>query len=133
MKEGSRANALLIELLLVILFFMLSAMTLVKIFGGAKLKSLEAQAMNHALQQSQNVAETLYGAGDSEAALEEMGFRQDGESWVIDGEGYQLRVTAETEETDAGSLLTHKITGIMGEKEMFTLPESRYIPREVTP
>ena len=37
MKEGSRANALLVELLLVIFFFMLSAAILVQVFADAKL------------------------------------------------------------------------------------------------
>ena len=39
MKEGGRANALLVELLLVIFFFMISAAILVQVFADAKLKS----------------------------------------------------------------------------------------------
>ena len=40
MREGGRANALLVELLLVILFFMLSATTIVELFAGAKHKTV---------------------------------------------------------------------------------------------
>ena len=42
MKEGSRANALLVELLLVIFFFMIAAAILVQVFADAKLKSRTA-------------------------------------------------------------------------------------------
>ena len=49
MREGHRANALLVELLLVILFFMLGSTTLVQIFADAKHKSMQARAMNVAI------------------------------------------------------------------------------------
>ena len=39
MKESGRANALLVELLLVIFFFMISAAILVQVYADAKLKS----------------------------------------------------------------------------------------------
>lgn len=133
MKEGSRANALLIELLLVILFFMLTAMTLVKIFGGAKVKSIEADSLNHALQQAQNISELLYGSEDPEKTLEQFGFTKDGDAWILEEEKYQLKVVPETEETKAGTLLTHKVSALFGDQEMFVLPESRYLPGEVAP
>ena len=43
MREGSRANALLVELLLVILFFMLGASVLVQVFASSRHKSIQAR------------------------------------------------------------------------------------------
>ena len=43
-RESSRANALLVELLLVIFFFMISAAILVQLFANARHKSIEAKA-----------------------------------------------------------------------------------------
>ena len=49
MKHSNRANSLLLELLLVILFFMLASVTLVEMFGAARGKSNEARAIGSAL------------------------------------------------------------------------------------
>ena len=59
MREGSRANALLVELLLVIFFFMVSAAILAQVFADAKLKSRTAHATNAAMLEAQNIAEDL--------------------------------------------------------------------------
>ena len=67
MKEGSRANALLVELLLVIFFFMISAAILVQVFADAKLKSRTAHATNASMLEAQNIAEDLYAAEDPDA------------------------------------------------------------------
>ena len=69
MREGGRANALLVELLLVILFFMLSATTIVELFAGAKHKTVQARATSEAIMEAQNIADDLYGADDPDAVL----------------------------------------------------------------
>lgn len=133
MKEGSRANALLVELLLVIFFFMISAAILVQVYADAKLKSKTAHATNFSMLEAQNVAEDLYSAEDPDAVLAEYGFTADGEGWTVEKDGYQLKVTLKLEETDAGTLRTYSISGIEGDKTLITLPSTRYIPKEVSP
>ena len=133
MKEGSRANALLVELLLVIFFFMISAAILVQVYADAKLKSKTAHATNFSMLEAQNVAEDLYSAEDPDAVLAEYGFTADGEGWTVEKDGYQLRVTLKEEETDAGTLRTYSISGLEGDKTLITLPSTRYIPKEVSP
>ena len=59
MKERSRANTLLIELLLVIFFFMCSAGILVQVFANAKLKSKEAHVINASMLEAEKIAEEL--------------------------------------------------------------------------
>lgn len=133
MKEGSRANALLVELLLVIFFFMLSAAILVQVFADAKLKSRTAHATNYSMLEAQNIAEDLYASDDPDAVLAEYGFASEDGGWVLQKEGYLLKVTFREEETASGILRTYDIAGIEGDKILLTLPSTRYIPKEVSP
>jgi hypothetical protein len=132
-KEGGRANALLVELLLVIFFFMISAAILAQVFADAKLKSRTAAATNSAMLEGQNIAEDLYGADDPEAVLKEYGFTSEGDVWILEQKGYTLKVTPKIEETDSGTLRTYEVAGIEGEKTLITLPSTRFIPKEVSP
>ncbi len=133
MKEGSRANALLVELLLVIFFFMLAASVLVQVFADAKLKSRTAHATNASMLEAQNVAEDLYASDDPETVLSSYGFESRDGVWVLGKEGYELRVTMRSEETDSGLLRTYDVSGVEGDKTLLTLPSTRFIPKEVTP
>ena len=133
MKEGSRANALLVELLLVIFFFMLSAAILVQVYADAKLKSRTAHATNYSMLEAQNIAEDLYAAEDPDAVLAEYGFEVADDGWTLQKEGYLLKVTFREEQTEGGTLRTYDISGIEGDKTLLTLPSTRYIPKEVSP
>ena len=133
MREGGRANALLVELLLVIFFFMIAAAVLAQVYADAKLKSRTAQATNAAMLESQNIAEDLYGTDDPEAVLAEYGFTGRDGVWVLEKKGYILQVTPKSEETEAGTLRTYEVAGIEGDKTLITLPSTRYIPKEVSP
>ena len=133
MKEGSRANALLVELLLVIFFFMLGATTLVELFAGAKHKTLQARAMNTAVMEAENIADDLYGADDPDAVLTALGFTKENDVWTKTGKEYTLTVTQSEEATDAGALRIFKINGTGDGVDLFTLPSTRYIPKEVSP
>ena len=133
MKEGGRANALLVELLLVIFFFMISAAILAQVFADAKLKSRTAQATNSAMLEGQNIAEDLYGTDDPEALLAAYGFVSRDNVWVLEKKGYTLQVTPKTEETDTGMLRIYEVAGIEGDKTLITLPSTRFIPKEVSP
>ena len=133
MKEGSRANALLVELLLVIFFFMISAAILVQMFADARLKSRTAHATNASMLEAENIADELYAAKDPDAVLADYGFTAEDGGWVLQKDGYLLKVTLREEETEAGTLRTYDVSGIEGEKTLLTLPSSRYIPKEVSP
>ena len=133
MKEGSRANALLVELLLVIFFFMISAAILVQVFADAKLKSKTARVTNFSMLEAQNIAEDLYATDDPEAVLSEYGFTAEGDGWILKKDGYDLQVSLKTEETDAGTLRTYSVSGVEKDKVLLTLPSTRYIPKEVSP
>ena len=133
MREGRRANALLVELLLVILFFMLGATILVEIFGDAKHKSLQARATNTAIMEAENVADDLYGADDPDAVLKELGFSEADGIWTLEGKEYTLKVTQKEEDTEAGTLRTFTVSATGDGKDLFSLPSTRYLPKEVSP
>ena len=142
MKEGSRANALLVELLLVIFFFMISAAILVQVFADAKLKSRTAHATNASMLEAQNVAEDLYVTDSPTAVLNGYGFNEKDGVWTLEKDGYLLRVTILEEETDSGILrkcdvsgveVTHDQSGAEKETTLLTIPSTRYIPKEVSP
>ena len=133
MREGSRSNALLIELLLVIFIFMIAAAILVQVFADARKKSMTASATNASMLEAQNIAEELYHADDPDAVLAGYGFTADNGGWVLQKDGYLLKVERREEESEAGILRTYDISGIEGDKTLLTLPSTRYIPKEVSP
>ena len=133
MKNGSRSNALLVELLLVIFFFMISAAILVQVFADAKMKSENAKAMNASMLDAQNIAEDLYASEDPDAVLTSYGFAAENGSWVLEKDGYLLKVTLQAEQTETGELRTYEIAGIRDGNTLLALPSARFIPKEVSP
>ena len=133
MKNGSRANALLMELLIVILFFMFAATTLVQIFGLSRQRSRNAAEAASAVLEAQNIAESLYDAEDPAACLRELGFAEAEGGWLLENEGYTLRVTQENEETEAGLLRTLVVDALVGEEQIVSLPSARYLEKEAAP
>ena len=133
MREGHRANALLVELLLVIFFFMLGATTLVELFANAKHKTLQARATNVAIMEAENIADDLYGAEDPEKVLADLGFMKAEEAWTLETKEYTLTVTEKSEDTESGTLRTFMISGTGDGKDLFSLPSTRYLPKEVSP
>ena len=133
MKEGSRANALLVELLLVIFFFMISAAILVQVFADAKMKSRTAYATNAAMLEAENIAEDLYATETPDEVLAGYGFAEEDGGWMLHRDGYLLKVTLREEETESGILKSYDISGIEGDKTLLTLPSTRFIPKEVSP
>ena len=133
MKNRSRSNTLLIELLLVIFFFMCSAAILVQVFANAKIKCRAAQAINDSMLDAENIAEDLYNTDDPDTVLADYGFTAEDGSWELQKDGYLLKVALKTEETESGTLRSYEVTGVQGERTLITLPSTRFIPREVSP
>ncbi len=131
MKSRNQSNALLIELLIVVLFFALSGTVLLQVFTASSTQSQRASVINEALVAAQNVAERLCAVGTEEEkaveALTDMGFQQDGDSgWEQNRDDYCLRVTMDMEKRDAGQMLQATIEASRGEEILFALPAARY-------
>ena len=136
MKQRSRANALLIELVLVIFFFMLGSTVLVRLFADARHRTIQARATNDSIAVAQNVAEELYGAEDPEEWLAANGFaaaEAADKTWTLADKEYTLYVTETSEETKGGTIRTFTVSSTGDGKQLFTFPSTRYLPKEVSP
>ena len=136
MRNNNRSNVLLVEILIAVLFFMLSATVLVRVFVTARNMTVRSGVESRALAEAQNVADTLYAAEDTEAWLSEQGYVLSHGAWSKDYGEYSLYIEAETENTQAGELwkgrvsafYRHRNTGDARptDEELFTLPCTRY-------
>ncbi len=81
----SKAPFALIEQLVMVLVFALSAALCVQVFILSDRTSSWNEARDHALVEAQNVAETLKSChGDCEAAAQSLGGRYDGTQWELE-------------------------------------------------
>ena len=131
MKSRQRSNALLLELLIVVMFFMLAASVLLRVFATARSQSVRAERITLAANAAQNLADSLYAARDPEDCLRQAGFTREQDLWVLPGEDFDLRVTATEEAYPAGVWRRQQITALWQEDLLLTLPCARYA--EVTP
>ena len=69
MNSGSRGNALLVELLFVVMFFMLTTTVLLEVFAKASSFSNRSELLTNSMVRAQNTADQLYAAEDPEAYL----------------------------------------------------------------
>lgn len=126
MRTGNGSKALLIELLIVLLFFMIAATVLLQLFSTARNMSERAELLAEATNETQNLAEELYAAADPEQTLQDLGFAEDGGLWQRDDARWTLRIQMDPEETEAGLLRRGEITVLAGEEPLLTLPWTRY-------
>ena len=134
MKKHSTANILLIELVLVILFFMLCVSTIVEMFGHARVKSAYARAESQAMLIVENLEERLAGAENAAEELESEGFVPENGSWVLQKDGFTITAAESAEKTEAGTLRTVSFSASRKTGEtLFELPVVNYLPGEVSP
>lgn len=136
MRKRNGSNVLLVEILLAVLFFMLSATVLVQVFAGSRSLTLRSGVETRALAEAQNVADALYASKDPDALLEGLDFISSHGAWSRDYGAFSLYVTLETEETDAGELRVGSVSGFytrrdpgaarQEDEQLFTLPCTRY-------
>ena len=131
MKSENHANALLVELLIVIFFFMIGSAITVQVFEKSYHQGKIAQNGIVALSQAQNVADILYQTEDARAELEAMGFTEsEDDGWVLWNDEYKLTVNLDTEETTSGVFRRAEIKAMMGKEELLRLPSTRYVGRK---
>lgn len=126
-----QGNILLIELLIVILFFSLSQVLMVRVFASAHEKSRGSVQLRHALMVCQDVAEQLSASDNPDALLLRLNFTgESGSYFRCEEQGFDVYVHCAEEETTAGTLCTATITAQKDDREILTLPVSRYVPKE---
>lgn len=126
MKTGNRGNALLIELLIVVMFFMLASTVLLQVFSAARSQGERAGWLNEALNGAQNVADQLYAAQDSQILLKTLGFEKAEDGWTLEWDGYRTEVTEEREEKPSGTFFRRLVRVSRSGETLVTLPCSRF-------
>ena len=136
MRNRNRSNVLLVEILVAVLFFMLSATVLVKVFVTARNMTVRAGVESEAVVEAQNVAETLYTAADIDATLADMGFSSSHGAWSKDCGDYSLYVLGGYRDAGAGALWTGEVSAFyklrnpdnarQEDEQMFSLACTRY-------
>ena len=126
MKSRNRSNALLVELLIVVMFFMLSSTVLLQVFSTARSQSALSGKMIQALNAAQSMADRLYAAKDAESVLAEMGCTQEEGLWRLPGEDYDVTVLMDTEQRPFGELLRYQVQAVCEGETLVDLPVARY-------
>lgn len=135
MRSGRHANTLLVELLIVIFFFMIGSVIIMQVFEKSFSLSREAGTGTRALAEAQSIADELYAGDSMEETLLRLGFEPAGEAkdeseadkvWTLVQDDYLMQVTCTSEETAAGTLDRASICATVDGEELFTIPCVRY-------
>ena len=124
MVKHNQLNTLLMEILIVVLFFALCSTVILDVFVGAHNQSARAGAQADALTAAQSLSDRLYAADEREDVLRQSGFFERGDgTWHLSCGAYD----------SAGTLETAEVTALENEQTIFTLPSARYVQGEVAP
>ena len=127
MRSGNRSNALLVELLIVVMFFMLASTVLLQVFAAARNQSTRAELITRTLAEAQNIADRLYAADDPEELLNSLGFDQQSDLWLQQDETRQIEVQITDETDEYGTFRRQEVRVTSDGKTLFTLPCSRWM------
>ena len=138
-KNRSKSNVLLVEILIAVLFFMLSATVIVNVFVTARNMTVRSGVESEAIQNAQNVVEAIYAADDIDQLMQGLGFRSAHDSWSKDCGDYTLFVSGGTQSAGYGEIWKGSVSAFYNLRnpdatkpeadELFSLPCARY--REV--
>ena len=139
MRNRNRSNVLLVEILVAVLFFMLSATVLVKVFVTARNMTVRSGVASRAVQEAQNVAEAIYTTEDVDGLMENLGFHSAHGTWLLDRGDYSIFVSGETQSAGVGQIWKGSVSAFYNlrnpddtrpeNEQLFELPCARY--REV--
>ena len=110
MRNRNRSNVLLVEILIAVLFFMLSATVLIRVFATARNMTVRSGVESRAIADAQNVAEALYAADDVDQTLSDLGFYSSHGAWSIDRGDYSLYIDGSSAPAGAGELWTGTVS-----------------------
>lgn len=127
MKTGNRSNALLVELLIVVMFFMLASTVLLQVFAEAHRQSDRAELISGSLAEAQNIADRLYAADDAQAALAQLGFVCGDDHCMLEKGALQFEARIADEADAHGIFRRQEVLVKTEDGVLFTLPCSRWI------
>lgn len=138
MNGVRKPNSMLIELVIVILFFSISASIILQLFVAAHDRTVQSSTDTAAVMISEDFAERYAASGlPMEDFLAEDGFTlSDGayeKELTVDTRPLRMVVEGETESTATGALDVLSLTVHDGGRLAVSFPIQRYLPEEETP
>lgn len=135
MNRRYRGSVVLVELIIVILFFALSQVVVLQVFAAAQEKTTANAARSTAVLAVQDTMECLSVSDDAEGTLLRLGYERDGEVYRrTEAHGVTLTATLNRLTQPAGVLTQVTVTAVRGEEELFSFPSLHYQPlTEATP
>ena len=130
--KNYKGNMLLIELVIVILFFSLSQVVLVQVFARAQSVAADSEKLNYAMRTMQDIAEQLSSTEEPDKLFIKLGFSgEDGQYVYASEQGVDLYAHIRRLSQTGGQLLIVELSAKQGGEELFILPSVRYFPAEV--
>ena len=121
MKNHSHSNALLVELLIVVLFFMLASTVLLQLFTAARTQSQRAEDLSEATLLAQNLAETCQRDGSPDT------FPASSDGRIsFPGSTLTASVESTSQQSESGTLTYYTVNIYSGDDLIYTLPTARY-------
>lgn len=130
MKKTQHSNALLMEILIAVLIFGLASTVVLNLFGAAYRMSSRTGDAIEALAEAQSLADRLYLSCDPETLLTGDGFICAEDGWTLSRERYDIAVSLETTDANAGTWHDMRVLVKDGSGTIVELPCSRYISGE---
>lgn len=132
MKGKARGNLLLTELVIVILFFALSATVIIRLFISAYAVSDKSEYISAAVMETGNWAERLRAVDDMEALLLAEGFiLVEGEYVATAESGLDLAIKLEVQPADGGSMNIANIRAKRGAEIVCDIECRKYAPEVI--
>ena len=121
MQGSKRGNILLLELLIVIAFFMLGAAILMQMFGKSRVLMMRSDALTRSVGRAASLADILMSEEDRSDLLSELGAQPTQDGYRLEEDDITYIVTFE--EPD-GTLPVREgqVKAWWGEEELLTLP-----------
>lgn len=127
-----KGNLVLLELLIALAFFAVSAVIGTGVLARAYKIGVDSRQTTDAMFLAQSWAERIAAADDPVAPLQEAG-QMEGGLYTIEEDGYTVEASVTPEDAGAGTLYGIELKVILKGKALITLPASRYVPEGVAP
>jgi hypothetical protein len=127
-----KGNLVLLELLIALAFFAVSAVIGTGVLARAYKTSVDSRHTTDALFIAQSWAERIAAADDPVSELSAAGRQENGDYSIKEGD-YTVSASVDPEDTGAGTMYDIQLTVLLGEQALITLPASRYVPAEAAP
>lgn len=132
MRSANR-NALLIEIIIVILFFALASVTLLGLYMRVFETSRFSRIQTEAVIAVESAAEKLKAGKNMEQSLADQGFIKEEDAWILIMPEYEVRARIQKEASPAGEFISCGLTAFDKDIVYAECTAAKYCPREALP